>query len=93
MPTPKTETPLHRVTKKAKILSRLNENIVIDDGTKRFKILSKNDFRDMGLGSTIEYGERYCDIIYAQQLLRKLGYRVLLGSMCMYVHETENKKL
>jgi len=47
---------------------------------KQCKIITYDDFYAAGLSPTIEYGESYCDIIYARRILQKMGYQVLISS-------------
>lgn len=68
------------MTKKEKILKIFNNAVWIDSlsGAKT-KIITYTDFRDAGLSPTTEVGEKYNDVIYARQLLNKMGYKVLIG--------------
>lgn len=35
------------------------------------KYISYNDYKNNGLCPTIEMGEKYCDVIYTQRILKK----------------------
>lgn len=75
------------MTKKQKILQIFNEaDWIKSPSGKRIKILLCDSFHAMGLDSTIEYQEKYCDIIYARQIFNKLGYSVFVGQQ-FYVVE------
>lgn len=71
------------MTKKEKILNKLSEKQWYKGATT----LTYEDFKDMNMCPTIEYGERYCDVIYARRIIQKEGYKVLLGSFCLYVYQ------
>ena len=75
-------------TKKSIILKIFEEApwIIGDDNKKKLKILSYEMFLNAGLSPTIEYGEKYCDIIYARNIFNQLGYSVLIGR-AMYIQE------
>lgn len=70
-----------RQSKKQRIIALFESLPWIDDRTK---IITKDHFRSIGLGGTVEYQETYCDVLYACQVIRKLGYRVYIG-MCVNV--------
>jgi len=73
------------MTKKDKILKIFNSK-KFNNG---WKIFTYEDFFNEGLAPTIEYGQSYCDVIYAKRILQKMGYRVLIGS-CFYIEEKKN---
>lgn len=52
------------------------------------KTITYNDFYHAGLDPTIEYGESYCDVIYARRIFQKLGYTVGYGS-CFHIYRKE----
>lgn len=68
------------MTKKEKILEMFDK-VEWTKGLsgKRTKILTYEHFRENGLNATIEYQEKYCDVIYARQILNKMGYEVFIG--------------
>lgn len=67
-------------TKREKILKLFESKDWIESPSGyKVKVITYDDFRSIGLSSTIEYQEKYCDPIYAGQILRKMGYRVLFG--------------
>ncbi len=68
------------MTKKDKILKMFNDAEWILAIGEEQKIFTYETFRDYGLSPTIEYGERYCDVIYARMIFQKLGYKVLIGT-------------
>lgn len=70
------------MTKKDKILQLFNSK-KFERGVKTF---TYDDFYNIGLNPTIEYGEKYCDIIYASRVIKKLGHRVGIG-MAFHVWE------
>lgn len=75
------------MTKKQKILNKLSEKTWFRGMTQ----FIMSDFEQMGFATTVEYGEKYGDIIYTRRVLQKAGYKVLLGSysLCIYSKESE----
>ncbi len=73
------------MTKKAKILNLFDAAEWIH-GT--FKIITYSDFKNAGLQCNIEYGETYCDVIYAQRIFKKMGYRTGVGAG-LYIYKNE----
>lgn len=45
----------------------------------RTKTLHYEDFFKNGLQPTLEYGEKYSDVVYAKRILQGMGYKVLVG--------------
>lgn len=65
------------MTKKDKILKLFNS---IDWVNNEYKTIRYKDFMDAGLHFTIEYGETYNDVIYAQRIFKKMGFRIAIGA-------------
>ena len=70
------------MTKKDKILLIFSEKNWHDG----VKILTYEDFQSEGLCPTMEYGEKYNDIIYARRIFQQMGYSVSIGS-AMYIRQ------
>jgi hypothetical protein len=74
-------------SKKAIILDLFkNAEWLESHNSRRVKILNYECFRDAGLSPTWEYGEKYCDVIYAKRVIESLGHKVLIA-MGFYVYE------
>jgi len=71
-------------TKKQKIIDIFNSKEWINN----VKIITGEDFDNVGLSDCIEFGTKYNNIIYAKRILKKMGYNVNIGHS-MYI----NKKL
>jgi hypothetical protein len=56
-------------------------------GVGRTKIIYYDDFYGNDLSPTIEYGQKYCDVIYAKRIIQKMGYRVGIG-MAFHVYKS-----
>jgi len=67
------------ISKKQRILNLFDQHEWLGDKGSRFKIITYEAFREARLGSTIEYGEKHCDVIYARRIIQSLGHRVLVG--------------
>lgn len=84
---------MKKETKKSVILRMFNSKdwYFVSDryATKTF---TNQDFRDFDLGATIEYQDKYCDVIYARQILTKMGYKVGIG-MAFHVYDYSQKKI
>lgn len=72
-------------TKKAKIVQLFESAEWIEESHRRYKILDSDDFYGAGLAGTVEYGEYYGDVIYAQRIFRKMGYQCHYGSVFFIV--------
>ncbi len=70
------------MTKKDKILQLFNSR-EFERGVKTF---TYDDFLGAGLSPRVEDDEKYCDIIYARRIIKKLGHRVGIG-MAFHVWE------
>lgn len=80
------------MTKKDKILKIFNDADWLESPSgQRVKTLGYYDFLNAGLNQTIEYGETYCDVIYARKILTKMGYKVLVG-MSFHVYEKNSNQ-
>ncbi len=75
------------MTVKQKLIDLLESKEAIPSHSGRYKVLLYQDFLSIGLRPTIEYGEKYCDVIYARTVFRKMGYRVIVGAHGVYVNE------
>lgn len=76
------------MTKKATILKMFNDKEWQehhDPKYKKVKYILREELSEINLHSTIEYGEKWTDIHYVQKILRAEGYKVLIGSWCIYV--------
>ena len=49
-------------------------------GGEIVKFFTYQDFIDADFAPTIEYGQKYCDVIYAKRVIQELGHRVLISS-------------
>jgi hypothetical protein len=80
------------MTKKQKILDLFysTEWHNHHDGNK-IKILSKEDFKSVGLYGNIENSQQHCDLIYARKIIQGLGHRVIIGG-AFFVWEKQLKK-
>lgn len=69
------------MTKKQKIIALFNcvEWIESPSG-ETTKIITYEHFRNAGLRSTIEYGEKYSDVVYARRIIQSMGHRVIVGT-------------
>lgn len=68
------------MTKKEKILKLFEDADWLDIAGTWVKIIGYDDFLGIGLNQTIEYGEKYCDVIYARRIIQSMGYRVLIAT-------------
>ena len=71
------------MTKKDKIMRMFDS---IDWIHGKSKIITYEHFQSIGLSPSVEYGEKYCDVIYAQQIFRKLGYKTAIG-MALHIYK------
>jgi len=79
-------------TKKSKILKMFNDqdwHFISNDYA--CKTLTYDDFSKHGLSPTVEYQERYCDVIYARKIFVKMGYRVGIG-IAFHIYDYSQKR-
>lgn len=81
------------MTKREKILKIFNDAEWINNSPSfRSKIITYDMFKSAGLGNTIEYQEKYCDVIYARHIFNKMGYRTSCG-LALHVYDFLKTKL
>lgn len=68
------------MSKKDVILKMFNDSEWVIQTTFRFKTITYDDFMKNGLSPTIEYGEKYCDVIYAKRIFKSMGFSVSIGT-------------
>lgn len=83
--TRKERVEFNKKTKKQIIIDLVN-SLEWSEGTK---YISQQDLRKFKLKATIEYGEKWTDIHYLKKVLTKIGYRVLIGSWCIYIEKSQ----
>jgi len=74
------------MNKKQKILKQL-EGKTWHNGSTTF---TKDDFIAIDLDSSYELGETYNDVIYTRRILQKEGYKVLMGTYGLYLHNKDS---
>lgn len=72
------------MSKKDKILEMFNSIEWQKTAQGYSKIFTNESFRSRGLCGTVEYGEKYCDVIYARRIFQKMGFKVGIG-MAFYI--------
>lgn len=76
------------MTKKDKILKIFNElEWLKSPSGQSVKAIHYDDFLKAGFSPTIEYGEHYCDVIYARRIFQKMGYRVIIGTYSLQIYK------
>jgi len=79
------------MTKKDKILNLFNSiEWVKSPSGELVKIISGDQFHDVGLYHAIENSQQHCDVIYAKRIIQKLGHKVLIGHS-FYIYKDKMK--
>lgn len=80
------------MTKKQRLLELFESKKWIRDltGRKWIKIFLPDEFYKSGFSGTIEYGQKHCDIIYFQKILKTLGHKSYAGSWAFYIIKNDS---
>ena len=54
------------------------------------KIISGEEFENVGLFQSIENASQHCDVLYAKRIIQKMGHRVLIGQ-CFHIYKDKLK--
>lgn len=79
-----------RKTKKERILEMFNNAEWHQSNSYAAKTLTYEDFQNADLAPSFEYQEKYCDVIYARQIFKKMGYGVGIG-MAFHIYDYSQK--
>ena len=88
---------MRKISKKQTILNLFEKNkqLIGDEHWKKYGTvyISQKDLYGAGLDQTIEYADKYSDVIYALKVLREAGYKVtvLIWSICVTDKEINAK--